>query len=333
METLWPILQPILAGQLRHFATVAAGALIANGAIDSADENAFVKIVAGIGMWAIIAGWSWYQKVGQAKLLALVARAPAVKLPVSASTGEVINAAKAIVAVLLVAIVLLACLAAPSKVLAGDVLPAAPAVIPAPTLKALASSSSPCAVATASTPLSCSGFYAGGGLSGQGSNADIIGSGVNGSVFAGGMVPSVDAGYQYVQGNWLFAAEFDAGYAFSTNVTINSAASSMNGLRFTELFKVGGNLAGLLGTQAPITVPAALANSVLGLYGGVGPSQWQLGGRFVVGTTSVAGVLFDVSPRIFGDLRYGYTNFNGASAGGVSVQNDQSVRVSINYKF
>jgi len=207
---------------------------------------------------------------------------------------------------------------------AGDIATKAPV---------LATTSNPCTVATASTPLSCSGFYVGGGLSGQGSNADIIGSGINGSVFAGGMVPSVDAGYQYVQGNWLFGAEVDLGYAFNTNVSVNGGASNMNGLRATEFFKVGGNLAGMLGTQAPITVPASIANAVLGLYGGVGPAQWQLGGAIVNGLTSGGGVLFDIGPKLFGDLRYTYTNFNGVKAGGVTVQNDQSLRVSINYKF
>jgi opacity protein-like surface antigen len=53
----------------------------------------------------------------------------------------------------------------------------------------------------------------------------------------------------------------------------------------------------------------------------------------VSGTSSAVGVLFDISPKLFGDIRYTYTNFNGAQASGVTVQNDQSVRVSINYKL
>lgn len=193
--------------------------------------------------------------------------------------------------------------------------------------------SNPCTVATASTPLSCSGFYVGAGLAGQGSNADIVGSGVNGSVFAGGMVPSIDAGYQYMQGNWIFGAEVDMGYALGSAVTVNGAGNNMNGLRFTEFFKVGGNLSGLLGTQAPITIPPALVNAVLGPYVGVGSTQWQLAGAWASGTISGAGVLFDISPKWFGDLRYTYTNFNGAKAGGLTVQNDQALRVSVNYKL
>lgn len=193
--------------------------------------------------------------------------------------------------------------------------------------------SNPCVVSTASTPLSCSGFYVGGGLSGQGSNADIIGSGINGSVFAGGMVPSAAFGYQYVQGNWLFGAEFDLGYAVNSNLNVNALGTNMNGIRTTEFFKVGGNLAGLLGTQAPITIPPQLANSVLGIYAGVGPTQWQLPGAWASGTSSGAGVLFDIGPRWFGDLRYTYTNFNSAKVNGITLQNDQSLRVGLNYKL
>lgn len=196
----------------------------------------------------------------------------------------------------------------------------------------------PCTVPTAATPLSCSGVYVGIGLAGQGSNADILGSGIAGSVFAGGIVPSLVAGYQYMQGNWIFGAEGEVGYAFSNNLSINGGAvsSNMQGARITEFFKVGGNLQSLLGLQsAPVTVPASLANSILGPYVGVGATQWQLsGGAWANGLISGAGVLFDISPHMFGDLGYRYTNFNGAKDGtGVSIQNSQSVRLSINYKF
>lgn len=214
-----------------------------------------------------------------------------------------------------------------SGAFAADMAVKAPALLPA--------FANPCQVPTASTPLSCSGFYVGAGIAGQGSNADILGSGVNGSVFAGGIVPSVDVGYQYMQGNWIFGAELDGGLAINGNLSLNGLGSNMSGARFTELFKVGGNLSGLFGTQAPITIPASLANSVLGLYVGIGASQWQLAGNsWASGATSAAGLLFDIGPRWFGDLRYSYTNFNGAKDGfGISIQNDQSVRVSINYKL
>lgn len=194
-------------------------------------------------------------------------------------------------------------------------------------------SGSPCAVGTASTPLSCSGFYAGGGIGGEGSNADIVGNGINGSVFAGGMTPTFDAGYQYVQGNWIFGAELDVGYTLGTNTTVDGVGNNYNGFRVTEFFKVGGNLNGLLGVQSPITIPPQLANSVLGAYAGVGSTEWQLPGGWATGAVSGAGVLFDIGPHTFGDLRYTYTNFNGAKAGGVTIQNDQSLLMTINYKF
>lgn len=192
---------------------------------------------------------------------------------------------------------------------------------------------SPCTVATASTPLSCSGFYAGVGLAGQGSNADIVGSGIVGSVFAGGITPSIDAGYQYMNGNWIFGAELDTGYSVNTQAQANGVGNSFNGFRITEDFKVGGNLSGLFGNQAPITIPASLANSVLGLYAHVGTSQWQMQGSWANGVVSGAGFEFDIGPRLWGDVRYSFTNFNGAKAGGVTIANDQSVRFSINYKL
>lgn len=191
----------------------------------------------------------------------------------------------------------------------------------------------PCQIATASTPLSCTGFYLGAGLAGQGSNADIIGSGINGSVFAGGITPTIDGGYIYAKGNAIFGAELDAGYSFATKANANGVGNSFNGFRITEDFQVGGNLSGLLGTQAPITVPASLANSVIGPYVHVGTTQWQLPGAWANGIQSGAGVFFDIGPNTFGNLKYTYTNFASARAGGLTINDDNSVMVTINYKF
>lgn len=221
--------------------------------------------------------------------------------------------------------ILAAALLASSAIVAqaADLAVKAPAALPAYV-------SSACTV----TPLSCSGFYLGGGLAGQGSNADILGNGINGSVFAGGITPTVDAGYQYVNGNWVFGAEADMGYAVDTGASVNGIGGGVSGLRFNQLFKVGGNLAGFLGTQAPIQVPAALANSILAPYAHVGVAEWQLSGAWAAGNTSGAGLLFDIGPHIFGDLRYTYTNFNGAkAANGLTINNDQSVTMLISYKF
>lgn len=210
--------------------------------------------------------------------------------------------------------------------------------LPSPILKALRSAS-PCQVATAATatvpatPLSCSGAYFGAGLAGAGSNADIVGNGINGSVFAAGITPTLDVGYQYVQGNWLFGAELDVGYSVGTKAVVNGIGNGFNGIRLNEVFKVGGNLNGLLGNQAPITIPPQLANSILAPYVHVGTTQWQLSGAWANGITSGAGVLFDISPRIFGDLRYTYTNFSAARSGGLTVNDDNSLLMTINFKL
>lgn len=86
-------LKPILAGVVRHFLTTAGGALVAGGYMQSSDTSAFI----GGGM--VVAGvvWSWWQKEGQAKFIALLAKMK----PVAASTAsvnEAVKAAKAAVA-------------------------------------------------------------------------------------------------------------------------------------------------------------------------------------------------------------------------------------------
>lgn len=188
--------------------------------------------------------------------------------------------------------------------------------------------------ATPCTVASCSGFYVGVGIADQGSNADIVGNGLAGSVFAGGMVPSVNVGYQYMQGPWMFGAELNVGYALATKVRVGAAGGSLDGVRFTQFFKAGGDLAGVFGGQSHIIVPAALASSVLSPYVGMGTTQWQLPGAWANGVVSGAGVLFNISPRLFGDLRYTYTNFDSAKAGNsTTIQNDQAVRISVNYKL
>lgn len=219
-----------------------------------------------------------------------------------------------------------AALAASGHALAGD-LPAK-----AKPLAAFAAVA-PCTVPTASTPLSCSGFYVGGGLAGQGSNANIIGGGINGSVFAGGMTPTADVGYLYAKGNWIFGAELDVGYSVGTKANANGMGNGFDGFRVSEVFKAGGNLGALLGTQQPITIPPQLANSVLGPYVHVGTTQWQLPGAWANGVSSGAGLLFDIGPRLFGDLRYTYTNFSAARAGGVVINDDNSLMATVSYKL
>jgi hypothetical protein len=76
IKTLWPLIEPIAAGQVRHGLTVVAGGLITKGALESGQEGAFVQIGSGLATWAAVAAWSWWQKSGQNKLIAFAARMP-----------------------------------------------------------------------------------------------------------------------------------------------------------------------------------------------------------------------------------------------------------------
>ena len=67
-QTMWQMLQPILMGQLRHGLTLVAGALVTHGIIKSDQSSAFIEIGIAIILYLIGAGYSWYQKIGQAKI-------------------------------------------------------------------------------------------------------------------------------------------------------------------------------------------------------------------------------------------------------------------------
>lgn len=80
-------LQPILAGIVRHALTSLGGALVAGGYIQSSQTASFV----GGGM--VIAGaiWSWWQKDGQKKIIATLAKMKPVASP-NATTSEAAKA-------------------------------------------------------------------------------------------------------------------------------------------------------------------------------------------------------------------------------------------------
>lgn len=80
-------LQPILAGIARHALTTAGGALVTGGYMSSNDMTAFV----GGGM--VVAGvlWSWWQKEGQRKIIAILAKMK----PVASEGASTAAAAKA----------------------------------------------------------------------------------------------------------------------------------------------------------------------------------------------------------------------------------------------
>lgn len=203
---------------------------------------------------------------------------------------------------------------------------------PAAIGKALAPST-PCAVGTTATPTSCSGWYVGAGIAGNGTNANIIGNGINGSVFAAGAMPFASGGYQYVQGNWTFGVDLKGGYQTSTQATVNGVGSNANGARFIEMFRAGGNVAALMGTQTPISVPPMLANSLLTLYAEVGSAQRQLVGSWANGVASGAGALFDVGPHSFLDLEYVNIQYNGAQTVGQTLGSENLLLLSYKYKF
>lgn len=62
------LVKSFIAGQVRHFATVAAGILVAYGAIEQGQSSQFVAMGSGIALWLLGAGWSWWQKLGQAQV-------------------------------------------------------------------------------------------------------------------------------------------------------------------------------------------------------------------------------------------------------------------------
>lgn len=108
--TLWAMAKPILAGQLRHSLTVAAGAAIAHGALQADQQDAFIQIGMGVAGWAAVAAWSWWNGVGKARVAALlnkltdtktVAAAVAVakQMPPAAETGAAQPAKAAVGAV------------------------------------------------------------------------------------------------------------------------------------------------------------------------------------------------------------------------------------------
>lgn len=202
---------------------------------------------------------------------------------------------------------------------AADLTPKAPA-------NAFAvSNSSPC------TPVSCTGPYGGVQIGGNGTNLDIIGSGLNNSVFAGGAVAGVKAGYQYTDTKWILGAEASVNYQFQSNATVNGVSGNTSGMFSYEVVKIGGNVSGLLGNSAPITVPPSLANSQIGLYGLAGPCQRQFK---TSGWCSGGGGEFDISTHIFVNIDYIHAQYGAGTLNGLAaVSSEDRVMTGLNYKF
>ncbi len=185
------------------------------------------------------------------------------------------------------------------------------------------------AFGNACTPTNCTGFYAGAFMAGNGTNADIVGNGLNGSVFAGGGIPGLTVGYQFANGTYFLGAEASIGYQVNVATTTNGVQSNEQGVFAQEGIKVGGNISGLLGQQASITIPNALVNQLISPYAGV----WAVERGFANGWATGAGATFDISPRMFIDLRYEYINYGSATAGALNFNAENLVLVGLNYKF
>jgi hypothetical protein len=73
-SSFYDIAKPIVAGQVRHVLSGIGAALVAKGALDPGVLGQFVEMFSGFAIYLLGAGWSWWQKIGQARLLADVSR-------------------------------------------------------------------------------------------------------------------------------------------------------------------------------------------------------------------------------------------------------------------
>jgi hypothetical protein len=84
-------IQTILALIARHALTTIAGFLAARGYIDASGTEAFISAA----MLLLGIGWSWWQKTGQAEVLAELAKLKAQKNATTAqAVRDAMNAAK-----------------------------------------------------------------------------------------------------------------------------------------------------------------------------------------------------------------------------------------------
>jgi hypothetical protein len=91
-DTIWTFAKPIIAGQVRTALAGVAASLATAGVIKGDESTAFISMGTGIVLYAIPAAWSWWQKVGSVKLLALMAKSKPVATPTD-TTGEAVASA------------------------------------------------------------------------------------------------------------------------------------------------------------------------------------------------------------------------------------------------
>lgn len=183
-----------------------------------------------------------------------------------------------------------------------------------PRAQAPAAPSNPCTTTT------CTGFYGGFDLTGAGS--DI--ANLNPNVFAGGGGLGLDAGYQYWDSKFYFAANVFGDYMFQNFSGTTTTPGNSPGPLFGEFVDLGMPLGGLFGTFTPASgFPSALAASSLTPYIKVGALERPgLGAAWAVG----GGMAFDISTKWFLKLDYIHGTYANSST-------DNLIRVGLNYKF
>jgi opacity protein-like surface antigen len=196
----------------------------------------------------------------------------------------------------------------------------------------------------------CSGFYLGVNLSGQGSNADILGQGINGSIFAGGGMLGAQAGYQWWNGQWMFAIEGGADGVVTSGTQVGAPGTTAlatvdNRLFAWQVVKAGLGLQGLFGaptatatpgqTPAPIQIPQFLLASLAAPYVQFGAAERI----HATGWLSGAGAIFVLAQNWTLNVDYKHVSYSGTPAdpanGVVTAlpKTDDIVTVGLNWNF
>jgi len=265
--------------------------------VDPSTQNYIALAASGIavGIWSHLAKWLSAQAAAQSPAIAGYG-----------ADGQVRKLPLAILAIG-VSAALLALLAAPA--FAADVLPTkAPPAAPSCTLQ------------------QCSGFYAGINIGESGSN---FSGGTSANQFALGG----NAGYQFWNGQWFIAAEFDALYGLTQNGTVpgggNSALWGIGGLA-----KIGYSLSSVFGAAANASaqpvLPSSLQNALIAPYAILGIWDRPWGAGFVSG----AGVEALLANNWTFHVDYLHVNYNNAAVNvNVNQQTEDLILAGIDYHF
>jgi len=156
------------------------------------------------------------------------------------------------------------------------------------------------------TQTNCSGPYGGLSLYGEGGNG-TLNIPIGGSIFAGGGAIGANAGWQFWNGSWFAAAQFDLLYEAPPSAGLTNLPSG--GALAMVHTKLGGNLGTLLGTsvpspsQGPISIPQQLLANVTSAYIDPGCMAIRKGSVQYCGG---AGVQLNMGGRWTADVLYDY---------------------------